>query len=194
MTDITPAALADTSCGHANQALAYLRGLMSLPVCTLDLEASGFGRGSYPIEVGFVRDDGHAFCTLIKPAAHWTHWNHEAGALHGITRAVLASHGREAVVVATLLNEQLAGRVVYSDAWAHDYSWLGALYDEAGLQPSFKLESVLTLLDEQQRAGLRQAHGEALAALGLARHRASNDARALQMALQKLRRSAVPAA
>ena len=160
---------------------------MSHAVCTIDVEASGFGRGSYPIEVGLVREDGHAHCTLIQPAAHWTHWDDRAGRLHGITREMLQAHGRSAAGVATYLNEQLAGRTVYTDAWAHDYAWLAVLFEEAGKAPSFKLESVVALLDERQLARLRGAHRDALAALGLQRHRASNDARALQVALAQLR-------
>ena len=160
---------------------------MSQAVCTIDLEASGFGRGSYPIEVGFVRDDGQAHCTLIQPATAWTHWDDSAGRLHGITREMLHAHGRSAATVATQLNEQLAGRTVYTDAWAHDYAWLAILFEEAGLAPKFKLESVAALLDEPQMARLHGAHRDALAALGLQRHRASNDARALQAALSQLR-------
>ena len=45
-----------------------------VPAC-LDMEASGFGRHSYPIEVGFVLGDGQSWCTLIRPAADWTHWD-----------------------------------------------------------------------------------------------------------------------
>jgi hypothetical protein len=36
--------------------------------CVLDIEASGFGRHSYPIEIGYARDDGHAWCSLVRPA------------------------------------------------------------------------------------------------------------------------------
>ena len=156
-------------------------------ISVIDLEASGFGRGSYPIEVGFVLDDGRAYCTLIQPADGWTHWDASAGALHGITRQTLAQHGRPAVLVASMLNQQLAGRTLYSDAWAHDYAWLAVLFEEADLAPAFKLESVVALLDEQQLPRLRDAQRAALASLGLTRHRASNDARALQMALRQLR-------
>ena len=38
--------------------------------CVIDIEASGFfGRLGYPIEVGFVRDDGQAWCSLVQPGA-----------------------------------------------------------------------------------------------------------------------------
>ena len=40
---------------------------MITPPIVLDLEASGFGRGSYPIEVGLAMTDGHLVDYLIKP-------------------------------------------------------------------------------------------------------------------------------
>jgi hypothetical protein len=151
--------------------------------CVLDIEASGFGRSSYPIEVGYVLPDGRAACMLVRPAAEWTHWDIGAERVHGITRSVLASHGRDAREVALALNRDLEGLTVYCDGWAHDYAWLAALFEAAGLIPSFKLESVGALLDEGHLAQLDQARRDAVAELGLTRHRASNDARALQRAL-----------
>ena len=151
--------------------------------CVLDIEASGFGRSSYPIEVGYVLPDGRAACMLVRPAPEWTHCNEDAERVHGITRSVLANHGRTPQEVAQTLNRDLAGLTVYCDGWAHDYSWLHALYDQAGLSPSFKLESVGALLDEEHLAQLDQARRDAVAEMGLTRHRASNDARALQRAL-----------
>ena len=41
----------------------------------LDLEASGFGRGSYPIEIGFVEAGGLPFCSLIQSAPDWEYWD-----------------------------------------------------------------------------------------------------------------------
>jgi len=41
----------------------------------LDIEASGFGRDSYPVEIGYVLPDGQTWCTLIRPAPAWTHWD-----------------------------------------------------------------------------------------------------------------------
>jgi hypothetical protein len=158
--------------------------------CVLDIEASGFGRSSYPIEVGYVLPDGRAACMLVRPASGWTHWDEAAERVHGITRIVLAAHGRTPRDVAQALNRDLSGLTVYCDGWAHDYTWLGALFEEAGLTPAFKLESVSALLDESALSRLDQARREAVAEMGLSRHRASNDARALQRALV---RAAVPA-
>jgi hypothetical protein len=154
--------------------------------CVIDIEASGFGRHSYPIEVGYVLPDGRAVCMLVRPAAGWTHWDDGAALVHGITRAALQAHGRCAPDVATRLNAELAGHTVYCDGWAHDYTWLAALYEEAGMQPAFKLESVHALLGEEPLSRLDAARRDALAALGLTRHRASNDARALQRALAQV--------
>lgn len=154
--------------------------------CVLDIEASGFGRSSYPIEVGYVLPDGRAACMLVRPALQWTHWDAGAEQVHGITRSVLATHGRDAREVALALNRDLEGQTVYCDGWAHDYAWLAALFEEAGFSPSFKLESVGALLDDAHLAQLDQARRDAVAELGLKRHRASNDARALQRALGRL--------
>ena len=109
------------------------------PHCVIDIEASGFGARSYPIEVGYVRPDGRAFCTLVRPRRHWTHWDAAAERVHGIARETLLRHGREVDEVAQRLNDDLAGLTVYCDGWAHDYPWLAALYEEAGLGPSFRL-------------------------------------------------------
>jgi hypothetical protein len=159
---------------------------MSLPLpCILDIEASGFGRRSYPIEVGYVLPDGRSRCTLIRPLPQWTHWDEQSEQLHGITRDALQAHGRPTDAVARMLNDDLAGLTVYCDGWAHDYTWLGALFDAAGQQPAFKLESVRMLLAESRLARLPELQREALQRMGVDRHRASNDARALQWAIEQ---------
>ena len=152
----------------------------------IDIEASGFGRHSYPIEVGYVREDGRAWCTLIRPADDWLHWDADAARLHAIPRAALLQHGRSVQQVAQRLNDDLGQRTVYCDGWARDYAWLATLIEAAGLVPRFRLESVNRLLDEDRLARLDRLRQEAFDALGIARHRASSDARALQWALEKL--------
>ena len=151
--------------------------------CTLDIEASGFGRLSYPIDGGYVRDDGQAWCTLIRPLPEWTHWDDAAARMHGISREALLMHGRSPAAVARALNQGLGGRTVYCDGWAHDYTWLAALFEAAGFPPSFKLESVQRLLDDQHLPALDPALQRLRAAGAPQRHRASSDARVLQQAL-----------
>lgn len=159
-----------------------------MPPCILDIEASGFGRASYPIEVGYVLADGRTRCTLVRPPAHWTHWDAHAEQVHGIRRDLLLHHGRTPADVAHMLNQDLGGQTVYCDGWAHDYPWLAALYEEAGLAPAFKLASVRQLLDESLLVRVPELQRQALQELGMHRHRASNDARALQMALAQVMR------
>ncbi len=150
----------------------------------LDIEASGFGPGSYPIEIGWVCGDGRAGCLLVRPAAEWIHWDDQAERLHGITRATLLRHGHAPREVAQRLNDDLAGRTVYCDGWGQDYSWLAVLFESAEMTPAFRLEPAARLLRDAQLAQLDALHRRAFAELGVKRHRASNDARALQQALQ----------
>lgn len=154
--------------------------------CVIDIEASGFGRHSYPIEIGYVRSDSESWCSLVRPADDWQHWDDQAERVHGIARPCLLQHGRAVADVARRLNDDLAGRTVYCDGWAHDYAGLGRLFDEAGLVPQFKLESVNRLLDDARLARLDAERQRAFGALGIRRHRASSDARALQWALEQL--------
>ncbi len=153
----------------------------------IDLEASGFGRNSYPIEVGYVLPDGTSFCSLIRPAPHWTHWDPAAEEMHHIRRDMLEAHGRSVQEIAKLLNEGLRGRTVFSDGWAHDYPWLGALYEEAGMVPSFKLDSLRSLLTEDEARDWQATRSLMSRDMVGQRHRASADARLLQSTLMRLR-------
>lgn len=153
----------------------------------LDVEASGFGRNSYPIEIGFVLPNGHAYCTLIRPETHWTHWDAQAEATHHIPRALLVERGLAVPDVARAINAQLAGQTVYSDGWANDYSWLGALFDAADMSPAFRLENLRALLDDQQADQWHTVKALVSSERGVQRHRASADARLLQLTLLRLR-------
>jgi hypothetical protein len=152
----------------------------------MDIEASGFGRHSYPIEVGYVLADGSSFCTLIRPQPHWTHWDPEAERVHQIRRELLLQHGRSVTEVADLLNEQLRGHTLFSDGWAHDYAWLATLFEEAGRHPSFKLDTLHKLLPEQEARAWDEAKREVGESMSLPRHRASTDARVLQLTWLRL--------
>ncbi|KNZ31003.1 MAG: hypothetical protein AD742_19650 [Methylibium sp. NZG] len=153
----------------------------------LDMEASGFGRASYPIEVGYALPDGQTFCTLIQPAPGWTHWDESAEAVHRIPRAAVLQRGRDVKDVAQHLNEHLGGRTVYCDGWANDYSWLAALFDAAGTRPAFRLEHLRTLLNEREASHWHATKDQVASELRLQRHRASSDARVLQITLQRVR-------
>jgi hypothetical protein len=149
----------------------------------IDVEASGFGPGSYPIEVGVALEDCSTRCFLIRPASGWTHWDAEAEHMHGISRKLLLSHGQSARDVAEQLNELLLYKLVYSDAWGHDQSWLALLFDTAGLPRRFRMESLRRLLDEEHLDHWYTEKDAALNDLDNVRHRASNDALILQRTL-----------
>ena len=158
------------------------------PPAVLDVEASGFGRNSYPIEVGFVLPDGHSYCTLVRPEPHWTHWDEKAEQLHHIPRTIILQRGLPAQEVARKLNDKLRGQTVYSDGWSNDYSWIGALFDAADMTPQFKLENLRVLLDEEEANQWHIVKQQISAERGAQRHRASSDARLLQLTLQRLRK------
>ncbi|MEY8877262.1 MAG: hypothetical protein AB9M60_12185 [Leptothrix sp. (in: b-proteobacteria)] len=149
----------------------------------IDVEASGFGTGSYPIEVGFVSPIGAVVCTLIQPEPGWTHWDLAAERVHGVSRETLRAHGKPAAVVAALLNRHLADQPIYCNAWAHDYTWLARLFDAAEVAPRFRLHDLRELLSEAQLARFDAARREVEAGCDLRRHRASTDARVLQLSV-----------
>ena len=160
---------------------------VSDPPAVLDIEASGFGRDSYPIEVGFVLPDGASYCSLIRPAPGWTHWDPAAEKVHHITPATLLRHGRDVIEVATQLNDRLHGRTLYCDGWAHDYAWLNTLFEAAGLAPAFKLDNLRALLSEKEAAFWSIVKAQVTTEMRLPRHRASADAKILQHTLMRLR-------
>lgn len=159
----------------------------TIPPAIIDMEASGFGRGSYPIEVGLALPNRVSYCSLIRPAAHWTHWDPEAEQLHHITPEQLLRFGKPPAEIAMALNRLLHGRVVYSDGWANDYSWLALLFDEAAMRPDFKLENLRAILDEDELALWHPTHAQVTADLPLVRHRASSDALAIQTAVVRVK-------
>ena len=146
----------------------------------IDIEASGFGRGSYPIEVGLVLPDGETHCHIIRPDDSWTHWDKSAEAVHGIERDLLLQKGLAPMQVAGELNRLLAGRKIYTDAWSYDISWLGKLYDLCGLPQLYQLESLRALMSEAQAALWHAVKEQVANELRLTRHRASTDALILQ--------------
>jgi hypothetical protein len=156
------------------------------PYSFIDVEASGFGSASYPIEVGCILSDGAGYCSLIKPVSDWLHWDESAERVHGITRDLLFLHGRTPNNVATELNEKLSGQRVVTDAWYHDFNWIQKLFDAAELVPHFELMDLLSLLDDDKVARWDTVKADVQAELNLKRHRASHDARILQMTYQRL--------
>ncbi|MCM2680552.1 3'-5' exonuclease [Echinimonas agarilytica] len=149
----------------------------------IDIEASGFGRGSYPIEIGVCLANQECHCFLIKPESSWVHWSNQAEQIHGISREIILTHGISVREVAETLNKLLKGLVIYSDAWGQDQSWLMKLYDAAGMWPNYKLETIRSLMNETQLNHYHSCQKQAQDKLHLRRHRASSDARVVQYTL-----------
>jgi hypothetical protein len=99
----------------------------------LDFEASSLSDDSYPIEVGWVFEDGRGEAHLIRPVADWTDWNPRAEALHKISREALAADGEPVEAVAQRILDQLADHSVYASAPSWDGKWLSVLFRAAGL-------------------------------------------------------------
>lgn len=154
---------------------------MTLPAL-LDIEASGFGRGSYPIEVGLARTDGSTCAFLVQPLAEWVHWDPKAELLHGISRARLRREGYPVRQVARWLNDELGEvGIAYSDSWGYDSSWLSLLFHHAGMLPDFRLETLRKLLSEAQVACWSTTKEALIREHGIQRHRAGDDAYLLQL-------------
>lgn len=154
---------------------------MTLPTL-LDIEASGFGRGSYPIEVGLARADGSTCAFLVQPLAEWVHWDPKAELLHGISRARLRREGYPVRQVARWLNDELGEiGIAYSDSWGYDNTWLSLLFHHAGMLPDFRLEALRKLLSEAQVACWSTTKEEVIREHGIQRHRAGDDAYLLQL-------------
>lgn len=146
----------------------------------IDLEASGFGRGSYPIEVGFALEDRVVHSFLIKPAPSWLHWSVEAELIHGISRADLQEAGMTPREVALKMNDMLRGKTLYSDAWSFDSSWMGRLFDEAELVQRFRIETINKLLTPAQMEMWTDTKQSLWSEMRIERHRAANDVQVLQ--------------
>ncbi len=150
------------------------------PPSIMDIEASGFGSGSFPIEVGYVDGRGERFCTLIQPLPHWIHWSDEAEQTHKISRCQLEKAGIDAKHVALQLNQALAGQTFYSDGWVSDYEWLRKLFFDTHTTMSFTLSPLELTLTEPQMEIWHTIYDQLLAVHNKARHRASNDAMLIQ--------------
>ena len=146
----------------------------------IDIEASGFGKDSYPIEVGVVFANGEKFCRLIKPEENWTHWNAEAESVHRISRKILEAKGIPAEQVINELNERLAGMTIYSDCWTVDKPWLDTLFLVTGAVPTFHVRAIEMVLDEDQWERWGEALSSNIERYARIRHRASADAELIQ--------------
>ena len=124
----------------------------------LDFEASSLADRSYPIEVGWVFEDGAGESYLIRPAPEWTDWSDEAQAIHGIDRAELLAKGTSHEEVAHRMVDVLTGHTLCASAPSWDGKWLSALLRAAGLpRHTLRLRSTDDVLRDTAREILAPA-------------------------------------
>lgn len=139
----------------------------------IDLEASGLGAESYPIEVAWKNDTtGERDSFLINPesAEGWHYWDEYAEEMHGLDREELCHKGLDIKEACERLNLKLAGKTLVSDAYQFDLFWLKRLFSATGLQPSFRLAGLERFLSKEQLIQFGF-----LAKAQFRRHRAMND-------------------
>lgn len=120
----------------------------------LDFEASSLMKGSFPIEVAWVNQDGQGESYLIRPAEEWLtlndgrpEWSGDSERIHGIPLEKLLAEGVDAAWVARRA-EAVLGRLdsmAFSDAPLWDGQWLHMLLRAGGVRRSLPLVDVVTL-------------------------------------------------
>lgn len=98
----------------------------------LDFEASSLSNHSYPIEVGWVFEDGREEDYLIRPAPAWIEWDVTAEAVHGISRERLLHEGTPHDLVCDRLVAELGAHSIYASSPPWDGRWLSMLLRAAG--------------------------------------------------------------
>lgn len=146
----------------------------------IDIEASGMGRLSYPIEIGLALTDKDRYCSLIKPCGSWTHWDKKAEAMHCISRKLLMENGIAIRDVARKINSILGRMTVYSDGWVVDKPWLSKLFEKAGIRQTFHISPLEMILSEAQMEIWHATKDDVVRELNVKRHRASIDAFVIQ--------------
>ncbi|MHA7873160.1 MAG: hypothetical protein ACX939_12490 [Hyphococcus sp.] len=124
----------------------------------IDLEASGLGPASWPIEVGWCFVDSGPEAMLIAPVDEWSldAWDPNAQALHGVSVDELHASGHPAVDACRRLNDALEGAQVYSDAPDWDAFWIYRLFSAAGEKQRFALQDFGALLSGRTRAEISE--------------------------------------
>jgi len=98
----------------------------------LDFEASSLRKNGFPVEVGWVFENGASEGHLIRPAPGWTDWDSSAEAIHGFSRERLEREGTPHDAVARRMVEALAAHDLYASAPSWDGKWLSLLLRSSG--------------------------------------------------------------
>ncbi|WP_462146392.1 exonuclease domain-containing protein [Pseudoalteromonas gelatinilytica] len=146
----------------------------------LDVEASGLGHSSYPVEVAFASSTGRQASYLIQPTSYWLahgEWDENAERLHGLSQQTLLFTGSCIANVAQQLNKYLCGKLVLCNDLAFDGFWLSQLFKAANTSVTFHLMDLSALFDfwgEQKKKVFKEEYGKTL---NTNEHRALPDAK-----------------
>lgn len=147
----------------------------------LDFEASSLGKHGFPVQVGWVFEDGEAEEHLIAPAPEWEEWSDEAEAIHGFSRERLRRDGEPHETVARRMVAVLSGHDLFASAPSWDGQWLSRLLRAAGLpRHALRLrdtdEALAAVVAETLAAGgIPNEEQETLASLVIAATRAAGE-------------------
>ncbi len=155
----------------------------------LDLEASGLGPGSYPIEVAWKGMSEGCDNFLIDPGSvsEWTFWDDFAEEMHGLCRVELSQKGITAVEACDRLNAALQGQDVISDAWEFDSFWLRRLFEATERTMQFRLIGLSEVLSPEELIQYRF-----VCKAQLRRHRAMADVDHILQAIRSVKYTAEP--
>lgn len=151
--------------------------------CIGDIESSGLGDRSYPIEIAWSTPEGAVHSWLVRPEHLWIYWDLAAEELHHIAYVDLKQYGKPAREIAEEMNADLNGQVLYFDGGAFDRFWLDKLYEVANLKPAFTMgdfNELLASIGCNTAAKRLAAEAETLKRIGDRRHRAWADVEYLQ--------------
>lgn len=127
----------------------------------IDFEASSLSKTSFPIEVGWVFEDGQSFSCLIRSAPDWDDWSEEAEAIHRISREDLRREGTAVETVAQKMLDMLAGHDLFASAPSWDGKWLSVLLRAGGFpRHALRLRKSDEAFFEAARKILDQTHSD----------------------------------
>jgi hypothetical protein len=115
----------------------------------IDFEASSLNMvESYPIQVAYNLPNGKIVSYLINPYCvdDWDDWDlYAQQAIHGFSREQLRKQGKDPLWVANMMNEQLNGQVLYTNAPDYDGFWRDRLFNAVGMERTFRFSSAYEL-------------------------------------------------
>jgi hypothetical protein len=121
----------------------------------IDFEASGLGKASYPIEVGWGDGRHPTTSFLLNPERMdgWTEWDPRSQEFHKIPRKKLISEGENPKRIAEIMVKELAGKTLYSDEPRYDNMWKNRLLIDSGYDPDLiKIKNLKYFLNRMIKA------------------------------------------